>query len=108
LAHAATDVTGFGFLGHLLEMLDASKVGARIDVASVPLLDGAADLYESGFYPGGSRRNLAAVEHRVEGALTPCPSWRTPRHRAGSWWRCPETPSTGTRCSCRGRHASAW
>lgn len=73
LAHAATDVTGFGFLGHLLEMLDASKVGARIDVASVPLLDGAADLYESGFYPGGSRRNLAAVEHRVEGALDALP-----------------------------------
>ncbi|HEX7099182.1 MAG TPA: selenide, water dikinase SelD [Acidimicrobiia bacterium] len=67
-AHAATDVTGFGFLGHLLEMLDASKVGARIDVASVPLLDGVVGLHADGFYPGGSRRNLAAVRDRVEGS----------------------------------------
>jgi len=66
-AHAATDVTGFGFLGHLLEMLDASKVGAKIDVASVPLLAGVTDLHDQGFYPGGSRRNLAAVRDRVEG-----------------------------------------
>src|SRR5690606_24137550 len=66
-AHAATDVTGFGFLGHLLEILDASKVGAKIDVASVPLLAGVTDLHDQGFYPGGSRRNLAAVRDRVEG-----------------------------------------
>lgn len=66
-AHAATDVTGFGLLGHLGEMLDASGVGAVIQVESVPFLEGAWDLYEKGFYPGGSKRNLEAVSTRLEG-----------------------------------------
>lgn len=68
-AHAATDVTGFGLLGHLAEMVDASGVGAFVDVASVPVLEGVSELLESGFYPGGSRRNLTAVEERLEGDL---------------------------------------
>ncbi len=66
-AHAATDVTGFGLLGHLAEMLDASHVGAAVDVAAVPVLDGVRDLHADGHYPGGSRRNLDAVEPRVRG-----------------------------------------
>ncbi|MGA7271534.1 MAG: selenide, water dikinase SelD [Acidimicrobiia bacterium] len=66
-AHAATDVTGFGLLGHLTEILEASGVGAVIEVAKVPVIDGIRLLYEQGFYPGGSRRNLAAVSGRVEG-----------------------------------------
>lgn len=66
-AHAATDVTGFGLLGHLVEMLDASVVGAVIEPGSVPLLEGVLSLYEEGFYPGGSRRNLEAVTPRLEG-----------------------------------------
>lgn len=66
-AHAATDVTGFGLLGHLTEMLEASGVGAVIDTARVPIIDGIRRLYEQGFYPGGSRRNLAAVSDRVAG-----------------------------------------
>ena len=58
---AATDVTGFGFLGHLRRMLDASGVGAEIDVGSVPLLPGARELAEEGVVPGGTRRNLEWV-----------------------------------------------
>lgn len=57
-AHAATDVTGFGLMGHLLEMLRASGVGARINAAAVPLLTGARVLAEAGTIPGGTRRNL--------------------------------------------------
>jgi selenide, water dikinase len=57
-AHAATDVTGFGLLGHLNEMLSASGVGARIHASRVPILDGAPDLVQAGQIPGGTRRNF--------------------------------------------------
>ena len=57
-AEAATDVTGFGLLGHLATMLRASGVGARLDAAAVPLLDGARDAVRDGFVSGGTRRNL--------------------------------------------------
>ncbi len=55
---AATDVTGFGLLGHLFKMARASGVGAVIDAASVPYLDGARDALRDGFVSGGTRRNL--------------------------------------------------
>ena len=55
---AGTDVTGFGLLGHLLSMLRASGVAAVVDVAAVPLLDGAAAALAAGHCPGGTRRNL--------------------------------------------------
>ncbi len=60
-AQAATDVTGFGLLGHLATMLRSSGVGARLDVAAVPLLDGARDAVRDGFVSGGTRRNLEWV-----------------------------------------------
>ena len=56
-ARAATDVTGYGLIGHLGNMLRASSVSARIDSASVPVLDGVAELVEAGHVPGGTRRN---------------------------------------------------
>lgn len=62
--HAATDVTGFGLLGHLGSMLRASSrasgkaLGARLDVARVPLLEKALDLASEGLCPGGTRRNF--------------------------------------------------
>ena len=55
---AATDVTGFGLLGHLYKMCRASGVGATIDAAAVPLVDGAAEALRDGFVSGGTRRNL--------------------------------------------------
>ena len=63
---AAVDVTGFGLLGHLREMLEASGVSARLDMTSVPVLDGVAGLVEAGVYPGGSMRNLRSAEPFVE------------------------------------------
>jgi selenide, water dikinase len=66
-ASAATDVTGFGLLGHLAEVLAASRVGAGIDADAVPVLEGAWALLDEGSYPGGSERNLAAVENLVDG-----------------------------------------
>jgi selenide, water dikinase len=54
----ATDVTGFGLLGHLFKLARASGVTAVIDRAAVPLIDGARDALRAGYVPGGSRRNL--------------------------------------------------
>jgi selenide,water dikinase len=65
-AHAATDVTGFGLLGHLREMCLASVVGAEVSASAVPVLDGARDLLELGMWAGGSQRNLKAVVEFVE------------------------------------------
>jgi selenide, water dikinase len=67
-AHAATDVTGFGLLGHLLELVSASGVGAELDAPAVPLLPGVIDLAEQGFVAGGTERNVAHVGPRVTGA----------------------------------------
>lgn len=58
---AATDITGFGLLGHLHKMMRASRVSARIDAAAVPYLPGAREVAEQGFISGGSRRNLEWV-----------------------------------------------
>jgi selenide,water dikinase len=57
----ATDVTGFGLLGHLFKLARASGVAAVIDAAAVPYLAGARDAIAAGFVPGGTRRNLAWV-----------------------------------------------
>ncbi|MGB9305488.1 MAG: selenide, water dikinase SelD [Mycobacterium sp.] len=55
---AATDVTGFGLLGHLYKMCRASKVGAVIDLTAVPVIPSARDALRDGFVSGGTRRNL--------------------------------------------------
>ena len=54
---AATDVTGYGFLGHLSELLRASEVGAEIWRAAVPVWERAAELAGDGCYPGGLKSN---------------------------------------------------
>lgn len=64
-AQAATDVTGFGLLGHLYELTRASGVSAVLDAAAVPYLDGARDALADGYVPGGSRRNLEWVRPHV-------------------------------------------
>lgn len=57
----ATDVTGFGLLGHLQEMCAASDLGARLEAAAVPLLPEVEALAAAGHVPGGTGRNIAAV-----------------------------------------------
>jgi selenide,water dikinase len=66
---AATDVTGFGLLGHLHKMARASGVTARIDAAAVPYLEGAREALRDGFVPGGSRRNLDWVRPHLDSSL---------------------------------------
>jgi selenide,water dikinase len=63
---AATDVTGFGLLGHLHRMLRASGVAGEVDAARVPFLPGAAELAAAGFVPGGTRNNEAYLRDHVD------------------------------------------
>ena len=64
-AHAATDVTGFGLLGHLHNLLRASGVAAEVRAAAVPLLPHAKEVAERGAVPGGSQRNRESLAEWV-------------------------------------------
>jgi len=66
---AATDVTGFGLLGHLYKMVRASGVSAVIDSASVPYLDDAREALRDGFVSGGTRRNLDWVRPHLSSTV---------------------------------------
>lgn len=65
-SQCATDVTGFGLLGHAGHIARASRVTLRIAVARVPLLPGARSAAERGVRTGGAERNLEYLEHRVD------------------------------------------
>ena len=68
---AGTDVTGFGLLGHLRKMLEASGSSARVDATLVPTLPGALDLAQRGMVSGGTGRNHAWLNPTTDwGALT--------------------------------------
>jgi selenide,water dikinase len=64
----ATDVTGFGLLGHAYKLARASGVTVRIDPAAVPYLDGAREAARDGFVSGGTRRNLDWVRPHTQWA----------------------------------------
>ncbi len=69
-AHACTDVTGFGLIGHLLEMVRGSQTGARIWARKIPVLAGARELAASGIIPGGTYRNLEYISDAVDWGVT--------------------------------------
>jgi selenide, water dikinase len=62
---AATDVTGFGLMGHLREML-GERLDAMLDLAAIPILPGAVELARRGILPGGSKRNIESVAPFVD------------------------------------------
>lgn len=62
---AMTDVTGFGLLGHLLEMCEGSGVLGRLDFDCIPSLDGVDDYIKAGCCPGGTTRNYDSYGHKV-------------------------------------------
>lgn len=66
-AAAATDITGFGFIGHL----DNIKGGADVELRAVPFMDGVRELAEKDLFPSGSRRNFAAYRDQVSWGATP-------------------------------------
>ncbi|MFM8305336.1 MAG: selenide, water dikinase SelD [Actinomycetota bacterium] len=64
--HAATDITGFGLLGHLRELCAGSGVAAVVDAAAVPVIEGVRDLLAAGMVAGGTQRNHAFVADAVD------------------------------------------
>jgi selenide,water dikinase len=63
--HALTDVTGFGLMGHLLEMCRGASLAAQVRFADLPLLPTARNLAEAGFNTGAAGRNWASYGHEV-------------------------------------------
>ena len=59
--NACTDITGYGLLGHLLEMCEGSKISTTIECNEIPLIQGVFELAQKGFIPGGTKRNLDHV-----------------------------------------------
>jgi len=63
--NACTDITGYGLLGHLLEMCQGSKISATIEFNEIPFMQGVFELAQKGFIPGGTKRNLDHVTPNV-------------------------------------------
>ena len=73
--HGLTDVTGFGLLGHLLEICHGSKLAAEVEFDRVPLLPEALNLAKQGYAPGAAARNWASYGHEVSLPAT-MPEWQ--------------------------------
>jgi selenide, water dikinase len=73
--HAMTDVTGFGLLGHGLELARGSHLTVRIEFSKLPLLPGAAELAQAGFVTGASGRNWESYGSGVE-LFDGCTNWQ--------------------------------
>jgi selenide, water dikinase len=67
---AATDITGYGLMGHLLEMCIGSGAGARIRAEAVPVLKGARSYLEKGFVPAGTLRNAETLRKSVVSSVS--------------------------------------
>ncbi|BEG56682.1 selenide, water dikinase SelD [Helicobacter sp. NHP21005] len=104
--HACTDVTGFGLVGHLVEMLNP-HISFEINTAQIPLLKGALELAKEGVYPGGSVANKKALQARVLSqaslpdilfydAQTSGACWRQWRQKRG-WSVCEDYKMRGSR-----------
>jgi selenide, water dikinase len=90
--HAMTDVTGFGFIGHLLEMCRGANLGAEVELAALPLFVHARRLAEAGIGTGGAKRNWKSYGHEVEMPAD-----------APEWWRgvlCDPQTSGGLLIAC--------
>jgi len=72
--HACTDITGFGLLGHAMEMIEGSETGMIIYSGAVPHFDGLQELIEMGIVPGGLVKNRKYRQHQVEQGAD-CPDW---------------------------------
>ena len=63
--NACSDITGFGLIGHLKEMIEGSGTSAEIQLSSIPVIEGTRNLLAKGIVPGGTLRNLDSVENNV-------------------------------------------
>jgi selenide,water dikinase len=73
-AKGATDITGFGFLGHAGEMVRASRAGLALDASRLPILPGTRELAEAGQFSGGMKRNRRHVDSMFGADLSIDPS----------------------------------
>jgi selenide, water dikinase len=64
--HACTDITGFGLIGHLAEMLEGAECGLKIVVENLPVIDAALEFSAMGMVPGGAHKNRSFREHMVD------------------------------------------
>ena len=64
-ANAITDVTGFGLLGHLIEMIGDSEVTVNIYLDRVPVIEHAKEYFNNGVYPSGSKRNFDSAKENI-------------------------------------------
>ena len=69
--HACTDVTGFGLIGHALEMASASQVTLKINPGAIPVLPGAAEYAQMGLVPAGAYRNRDYAGNQVKAENVP-------------------------------------
>ncbi|MBM7564822.1 selenide, water dikinase SelD [Paenibacillus sacheonensis] len=95
--HACTDVTGFGLIGHSLEMAKGSEVGIRIIAADVPVLPRVRELAEEGFVPGGTKNNFAHVQDSI--------SFADSIDQIGQWILCDAVTSGGLLIAVAGDQA---
>ncbi len=95
--HACTDVTGFGLMGHALEMAKGSGVGIRINSADVPVLPRVRELAEAGFVPGGTKNNFAHVRDSIRFADS--------LDEIGQWILCDAVTSGGLLIAVAGNQA---
>jgi selenide,water dikinase len=95
--HACTDVTGFGLIGHSLEMAKGSGVGIRLIANDVPLLPRVRELAEEGFVPGGTKNNFAHVQNSV--------TFPDTLDQIGQWILCDAVTSGGLLISVAGDQA---
>lgn len=70
--HALTDVTGFGLLGHLIEMAEGSNLTAEINLSRIPLLENIEEYLKQNCVPGGTKRNWKSYGHKVNGISERC------------------------------------
>ncbi|ACT02775.1 selenide, water dikinase SelD [Paenibacillus sp. JDR-2] len=95
--HACTDVTGFGLIGHSLEMAKGSGVGIRIHANEVPVLPRVRELAEEGFVPGGTKNNFAHVQDSI--------TFPDALDQIGQWILCDAVTSGGLLISVEGDQA---
>ncbi|GMK45348.1 selenide, water dikinase SelD [Paenibacillus glycanilyticus] len=95
--HACTDVTGFGLIGHSLEMAKGSGVGIRIHAKEVPVLPRVRELAEEGFVPGGTKNNFAHVQDSI--------TFPDTLDQIGQWILCDAVTSGGLLISVEGSQA---
>jgi selenide,water dikinase len=97
--HACTDVTGFGLIGHALEMAKGSKVGVKIQHSAVPLLPRVRELADKGFVPGGTKNNFIHVQNDV--------TFPDEMDQIDRWILCDAVTSGGLLISVSSEHAES-